>query len=112
MSRGRTGGENITLFQLQLTSAQVSPATFAHFAHTLMGVAEAAGGRVCAVLEGGYFPLSLAEGAALTLRLEAFTMSYNAMHIHLRTILGDPCPLIPTTITETPNDQMRFLKTT
>ena len=73
MSRGRTGGENITLFQLQLTSAQVSPATFAHFAHTLMGVAEAAGGRVCAVLEGGYFPLSLAEGAALTLRLEAFT---------------------------------------
>ena len=102
----------IKLVQLQLTSAQVSPATFAHFAHTLMGVAEAAGGRVCAVLEGGYFPLSLAEGAALTLRLEAFTMSYNAMHIHLRTILGDPCPLIPTTITETPNDQMRFLKTT
>ena len=62
---------------MQLTSAQVSPATFAHFAHTLMGVAEAAGGRVCAVLEGGYFPLSLAEGAALTLRLKAFTMSYN-----------------------------------
>ena len=71
----------IKLFQLQLTSAQVSPATFAHFAHTLMGVAEAAGGRVCAVLEGGYFPLSLAEGAALTLRLEAFTMSHNAIHI-------------------------------
>ena len=67
----------IKLFQLQLTSAQVSPATFAHFAHTLMGVAEAAGGRVCAVLEGGYFPLSLAEGAALTLRLEAFIMCYS-----------------------------------
>ena len=53
---------------LYLPFIQVSPATFAHFAHTLMGVAEAAGGRVCAVLEGGYFPLSLAEGAALTLR--------------------------------------------
>ena len=48
---------------------QVSPATFAHFTHTLMGVAEVSGGRVCAVLEGGYFPPSLAEGAALTLRL-------------------------------------------
>ena len=58
---------------LYLTFIQVSPATFAHFAHTLMGVAEAAGGRVCAVLEGGYFPLSLAEGAALTLRSEIFT---------------------------------------
>ena len=49
---------------------QVSPATFAHFAQNLMDVAEAAGGRVCAVLEGGYFPLSLAESAALTLRSE------------------------------------------
>ena len=53
-----------------MISVQVSPAAFAHFAHNLMGVAEAAGGRVCAVLEGGYFPLSLAESAALTLRSE------------------------------------------
>ena len=78
-----------------------------------MGVAEAAGGRVCAVLEGGYFPLSLAEGAALTLRSETLTsntMRCIILHI-LRTILGDPCPLIPTTITDKPNDHMRCLKT-
>ena len=54
----------------------VSPACFAHMTHSLMSLA---GGRVCAVLEGGYFPPSLAEGAALT----------------LRTLLGDPCPLLP-----------------
>ena len=62
-----------SLCPLNVSFVQVSPATFAHFAHTLMGVAEAAGGRVCAVLEGGYFPPSLAEGAALTLRSEPFT---------------------------------------
>ena len=67
-----------------MTPAQVSPATFAHFAHTLMGVAEAAGGRVCAVLEGGYFPLSLAEGAALTLRLQALQCNDNAMTMHFK----------------------------
>ena len=49
-----------------------------------MGVAEAAGGRVCAVLEGGYFPLSLAEGAALTLRLQALQCNDNAMTMHFK----------------------------
>ena len=73
MSGGGAGGDEKLFKLLYLTLIQVSPATFAHFAHTLMGVAEAAGGRVCAVLEGGYFPPSLAEGAALTLRSEIFT---------------------------------------
>ena len=41
-----------------------------------------AGDAVCAILEGGYFPPSLAEGAALT----------------LRTLLGDPPPLLPSVI--------------
>ena len=54
----------------------VSPACFAHLTHSLKGLA---GGRVCALLEGGYFPPSLAEGAALT----------------LRALLGDPVPALP-----------------
>lgn len=54
---------------------EVTPACFAHLAHSLMGFA---GGRVVALLEGGYFAPSLAEGAALT----------------MRSLLGDPCPLL------------------
>ena len=55
---------------------RVSPATFAHLAHSLGGLA---GGRLVALLEGGYFLPSLAEGAALT----------------LRQLLGAPCPALP-----------------
>ena len=69
---------------------EVSPATFAHFTHSLVGVARAGGGRVCCVLEGGYFPASLAEGAALT----------------LRQLLGDPCPELPRPATTRPNPHM------
>ena len=56
----------------------VSPACFAHLTHSLMGL-PGGRGRVCALLEGGYFPPSLAEGAALT----------------LRALLGDPVPALP-----------------
>ena len=66
----------------------VSPACFSHFTHSLMGLAE---GKVCAILEGGYFPPSLSEGAALT----------------LKTLLGDPCPLLPGPITDLVNQEMR-----
>ena len=54
---------------------EVSPACFAHLAHSLVGL----GAPLVALLEGGYFPPSLAEGAALT----------------LRALLGDPCPALP-----------------
>ena len=54
---------------------EVTPACYAHFTSALMGLAH---GRVAVVLEGGYCLKSLAEGAALT----------------LRTLLGDPCPVI------------------
>lgn len=54
---------------------EITPACYSHLTSSLMGLA---GGRVAVVLEGGYCLKSLAEGAALT----------------LRTLLGDPCPLI------------------
>ena len=54
---------------------RVSPATFAHMTHSL----RALGAPLVALLEGGYFLPSLAEGAALT----------------LRQLLGAPCPLLP-----------------
>merc|ERR1719234_273113 len=55
---------------------RVSPSTFAHMAHSLAGLAN---GRIMALLEGGYFLPSLAEGAALT----------------LRQLLGAACPKMP-----------------
>jgi len=55
---------------------RVSPSTFAHMAHSLAGLAN---GRIVALLEGGYFLPSLAEGAALT----------------LRQLLGATCPKMP-----------------
>ena len=65
----------------------VSPACFAHLAHSLRGLP---GARVCALLEGGYFPPSLAEGAALT----------------LRALLGDPVPALPQPLAP-PNSSIR-----
>ncbi len=53
----------------------LSPAFYAHMCHTLMPIAN---GKVCVLIEGGYCTPSLAESAALT----------------LKTLLGDPCPLI------------------
>ena len=53
----------------------LTPAIYAHLCHSLMSLAN---GKLCVVLEGGYCIPSLAESAALT----------------LRTLLGDPCPLI------------------
>ena len=50
-----------------------------------------AGGKVCAVLEGGYFPPSLAESAALT----------------LRSLLGDPVPPLPLPLLSQPNSCMK-----
>ena len=55
---------------------RVSPALFAHMVNSLGSLA---GGKVVALLEGGYFLPSLAEGAALT----------------LRQLLGAPCPSLP-----------------
>jgi len=55
---------------------RVSPALFAHMVNSLGSLA---GGKVVALLEGGYFLPSLAEGAALT----------------LRQLLGAPCPTLP-----------------
>ncbi|CAK1540301.1 unnamed protein product [Leptosia nina] len=52
---------------------EITPACYATLTHLLMGVCS----RVCVVLEGGYCPRSLAEGAALT----------------LRTLLGHPPPM-------------------
>lgn len=54
---------------------EVTPACYAHLLAPLMSLAN---GRVAVVLEGGYCLDSLAEGAALT----------------LRTLLGDPSPII------------------
>lgn len=51
----------------------VTPACYATMVHSLMGLAQ---GKVCVILEGGYFIKSLSEGVAMT----------------LRTLLGDPCP--------------------
>ncbi|XP_012259593.2 histone deacetylase 6 isoform X2 [Athalia rosae] len=54
---------------------EVTPACYAHLLNSLLSLA---GGKVAVVLEGGYCLKSLAEGAALT----------------LRTLLGDPCPMM------------------
>lgn len=54
----------------------VTPAAFAHLTHKVMSLAQ---GRVAVILEGGYCLKSLTESAAMT----------------LRTLLGDPCPRIP-----------------
>ncbi|XP_041347489.1 histone deacetylase 6-like [Gigantopelta aegis] len=54
----------------------VSPVMYAHFVHMLSPVCQ---GRLCVVLEGGYCLKSLSEGCALV----------------LRSLLGDPCPLMP-----------------
>ncbi|CAG7833830.1 unnamed protein product [Allacma fusca] len=53
----------------------VTPQCYPHLIRPLMGLAN---GKVAVILEGGYCLQSLAEGAALT----------------LRTLLGDPCPMI------------------
>lgn len=54
---------------------EITPAAYAHLVSPLLSLAH---GRVAVVLEGGYCLESLAEGAAIT----------------LKTLLGDPCPLI------------------
>lgn len=54
---------------------EITPACYAHLLSPLLTLAQ---GRVAAILEGGYCLESLAEGAAIT----------------LKTLLGDPCPLI------------------
>ncbi|XP_046454451.1 histone deacetylase 6-like isoform X3 [Daphnia pulex] len=54
---------------------EITPACYSHLTSSLMGLAQ---GKLAVVLEGGYCLKSLAEGAALT----------------LRTLLGDPCPVI------------------
>lgn len=54
---------------------EVYPSCFAHFTNLLKPLA---GGKLCLSLEGGYCIDTLAEGVALS----------------LKTLLGDPCPLI------------------
>lgn len=54
---------------------EITPAGYAHLVSPLMSLAQ---GRLAVILEGGYCLDSLAEGAAIT----------------LKTILGDPCPLL------------------
>lgn len=54
---------------------EITPAFYAHLVSPLLAFAQ---GRVAVVLEGGYCLDSLAEGAAIT----------------LKTLLGDPCPLV------------------
>lgn len=54
---------------------EISPACYAHLVSPLLAFAQ---GRVEVVLEGGYCLDSLAEGVAIT----------------LKTLLGDPCPLL------------------
>uniref|UniRef100_A0A0P6E2S0 Putative Histone deacetylase n=1 Tax=Daphnia magna TaxID=35525 RepID=A0A0P6E2S0_9CRUS len=54
---------------------EITPACYSHLTSSLMGLAQ---GKLAVILEGGYCLKSLAEGAALT----------------LRTLLGDPCPII------------------
>nr|XP_050853987.1 histone deacetylase 6 isoform X1 [Vespula vulgaris] len=56
---------------------EVTPACYAHLLSSLLSLAA---GKVAVVLEGGYCLKSLAESAALT----------------LRTLLGDPCPMLQT----------------
>ncbi|KAL0119653.1 hypothetical protein PUN28_007827 [Cardiocondyla obscurior] len=55
----------------------ITPACYAHLLSSLLSLA---GGKVAVILEGGYCLKSLAESAALT----------------LRTLLGDPCPILQT----------------
>ncbi|XP_012058675.1 PREDICTED: LOW QUALITY PROTEIN: histone deacetylase 6 [Atta cephalotes] len=55
----------------------ITPACYSHLLSSLLSLAN---GKVAVVLEGGYCLKSLAEGAALT----------------LRTLLGDPCPVLQT----------------
>ncbi|XP_029174654.1 histone deacetylase 6 [Nylanderia fulva] len=55
----------------------ITPACYSHLLSSLLSLAA---GKVAVVLEGGYCLKSLAEGAALT----------------LRTLLGDPCPILQT----------------
>lgn len=55
---------------------EVTPACYAHLITPLMSLAQ---GRIAVILEGGYCLESLAESAAIT----------------LKTLLGDPCPKIP-----------------
>ncbi|XP_055881902.1 histone deacetylase 6-like isoform X3 [Biomphalaria glabrata] len=57
----------------------ITPPMYAHMIHHLLALAK---GRVCVALEGGYCIKSLSEGCALT----------------LRSLLQDPCPLIPATV--------------
>lgn len=59
---------------------EITPAFYCHLLSPLMSLAK---GKVAVVLEGGYCLTSLAEGAALT----------------LRTLLGDPCPILAEKIT-------------
>lgn len=54
---------------------EITPACYSHLTLPLMSLAQ---GRVAVILEGGYCLDSLAEGAAIT----------------LKTLLGDPCPLL------------------
>lgn len=56
---------------------EITPACYAHLLSSLLSLAA---GKVAVVLEGGYCLKSLAESAALT----------------LRTLLGDPCPMLQT----------------
>lgn len=56
---------------------ELTPACYAHLVSPLMAFAE---GKVAVILEGGYCLDSLAEGAAIT----------------LKTLLGDPCPMLET----------------
>ncbi|KAK2589243.1 hypothetical protein KPH14_002044 [Odynerus spinipes] len=56
---------------------EVTPACYAHLLSSLLCLAA---GKIAVVLEGGYCLKSLAESAALT----------------LRTLLGDPCPMLQT----------------
>ncbi|KAI4493221.1 hypothetical protein M0802_009509 [Mischocyttarus mexicanus] len=56
---------------------EVTPACYAHLLSSLLSLAA---GKVAVILEGGYCLKSLAESAALT----------------LRTLLGDPCPMLQT----------------
>lgn len=55
----------------------ITPACYSHLLSSLLSLAN---GKVAVVLEGGYYLKSLAESAALT----------------LRTLLGDPCPVLQT----------------
>ncbi|CAL7939697.1 unnamed protein product [Xylocopa violacea] len=55
----------------------ITPACYAHLLSSLLSLAS---GKVAVILEGGYCLKSLAESAALT----------------LRTLLGDPCPILET----------------